>query len=148
MDFLIKFGFCDSLFEMIEPDVPLIRFMSDNKREIPKLPDISRFKELTQLTLTDTKTSELHPSIGKLHKLEMLVLANNNLTELPSEIGNLTNLLFLNITGNKISFIPEEIKYLDKSNGGKLFRVAVKKEEIGEENYIRIKRLLPTTYIS
>jgi len=148
LDYLINFGFCDSLFEMIEPDVPLIRFMSENKREIPKLPDISRFKELTQLILTDTKTSELHPSIGKLHKLEMLVLANNNLTELPSEIGNLTNLLFLNITGNRISFIPEEIKYLDKSNGGKLFRVAVKKEEIGEENYKRIKRLLPTTYIS
>ena len=149
LDYLIKFGFCESLFEFIDADSPIIKFLgNENKREIPRLPDMSKFKSLDQLMLIEVKLSELHPSIGKLESLEMLILTNNNLKALPSEIGNLKMLTFLNITGNKIEFIPDEIKYLDKSNGGQLLRIAMKKEEIGEENYKKLKRLLPTTLLS
>ena len=149
LDILIKFGFCESLFEIIDADSPVIKFLDpDKKIEIPRLPDMSKFKLLDQLILVEVKLSELHPSIGKLDSLAMLVLTNNKLKTLPSEIGNLKNLIFLNITGNNIEFIPEEIKYLDKSNGGQLLRLAIKKDEIGEENYNKIKRLLPTTLIS
>ena len=149
LDYLIKFGFCESLFEFIDGNSPVIKFLGNSgKMEIPRLPDMSKFTSLDQLMLIEVKLSELHPSIGKLESLEMLILTNNRLKSLPSEIGNLKNLTFLNITGNKIEYIPEEIKYLDKSNGGQLLRIAMKKDEIGEENYKKLKRLLPTTLLS
>jgi hypothetical protein len=142
LDYLVKFGFCESLFELIDDDTPMIRFM---KREIPRLPDVKKFKELDQLIITGANMVELHPSIGSLKKLEMLVLTNNRIKSIPKEIGMLKNLTFINITGNPISDIPTEISYLDKSNGGSLFRIAVKEEEIGAKNYKRLKELLPTT---
>ena len=140
LDYLIKFGFAESLFEFLSEDTPTIKFM---KREIPKLPDLSRFKNLDQLIITNAKMSVIHPSIGNLTKLEMLVLAENHLSELPREIGSLKKLEFLNLTGNKIKKFPEEITYLDRSNGGSLFKLGVRKEEIGEENYRKLKELLP-----
>lgn len=142
LDFLIKFGFCESLFELIDVNTPTIRFMT---RELPRLPDISKFKMLDQLIITGANMVELHPSIGSLKNLEMLVLTDNRIKELPKEIGQLKNLTFINITGNPIVSIPDEIKYLDKSNGGSLFRIAVKPNEIGEQNYKRLRELLPTT---
>lgn len=145
LDYLIQFGFAESLFEMLDIDTPTIRFMT---REIPKMPDISRFKEVDQLIILDAKMVELHPSIGKLSKLELISLTGNKIKALPKEIGSLKNLNFLNITGNPIKEIPSEIAYLDKSRGGNLFRLGVKVEDIGEENYRRLKELLPTTLIS
>ena len=145
LDYLIQFGFAESLFELLDENTPSIRFMT---REIPKLPDLSKFKILDQLIITNAKMVELHPSIGKLTNLEMLVLTENRIKTLPKEIGMLKNLQFLNIIGNPISEIPSEIAYLDKSNGGSLHRVGVKIEDIGEENYHKLKSLLPTTFIN
>jgi Leucine-rich repeat (LRR) protein len=130
---------------LIDVQTPTIKFMT---REIPRLPDISTFKKLDQLIITNAKMVELHPSIGALTSLEMLVLSGNRLKSLPKEIGQLTNLTFINIIGNPIVEIPEEIKYLDKSYGGSLHRIGVTVEDIGEENYQRLKRLLPTTSIN
>ena len=145
LDYLISFGFCESLFEIINVNSPVIRFMS---RKIPRLPDMSRFKMLDQLIICNASLAELHSSIGKLTNLEMLVLCNNNIKVIPKEIGALDKMTFLNIIGNPITEIPDEIKYLDKSNGGSLLRIAVRKEEIGEENYQKLIRLLPTTNIN
>ena len=147
LDFLIRFGFCESLFEFIDETTPMIRFISSETgkiKEIPRLPNMSKFKSMDQLILIGVKLTELHPSVCGLENLEMLTLTNNNLKSLPSEIGKLKNLMFLNITGNKIEHIPDEIRNLDKSNGGMLLRVAAKSNEIGEENYNKLKRLLPT----
>jgi hypothetical protein len=141
LDFLIKFGFCESLFELIDKKTPVIRFMT---REIPRLPDVSKFECVDQLIITNAGMVELHSSIGSLQNLEMLVLSENKIKALPREIGNLKNLTFLNIIGNPITEIPDEIAKLDKSNGGSLFRLAVKKEQIGENNYRRLKELLPS----
>ena len=145
LDYLIQFGFAESLFELLEETTPSIKFMT---REIPRLPDISKFKSLDQLIITNAKMVELHPSIGKLINLEMLVLTENRIKELPKEIGALKNLQFLNIIGNPIKDIPSEIAYLDKSNGGSLHRIGVREEDIGAENYQKLKELLPTTFIS
>jgi len=144
LDFLIKFGFAESLFELIDEETPTIRFMT---REIPRLPDISKFKKLDQLIICNAKMVDLHSSIGKLKNLEMLVLTENRIASLPKEIGGLTKLTFLNLIGNPITEFPEEIKYLDKSNGGSLHRIAVKESDIGSKNYQRLKELLPTTLI-
>jgi biotin operon repressor len=141
LDFLIRFGFCESLFELIDENTPVIRFMT---REVPRLPDIGKFKILDQLIITGAKMVELHPSIGKLKNLEMLVLTDNRIKAIPKEIGLLKNLTFLNLIGNPIKEIPDDIAFLDKSNGGSLFRVAVNKDDVGEENYTKLKRLLPS----
>jgi Leucine-rich repeat (LRR) protein len=145
LDYLIQFGFAESLFELIDDQTPTIRFMT---REIPRLPDISKFKSLDQLIITGAKMVELHPSIGKLTNLELLVLTDNRIKTLPKEIGGLKKLTFLNLIGNPIKDIPTEISYLDKSNGGSLHRVGARIEDIGEENFKRLKELLPTTYIN
>lgn len=145
LDYLIQFGFAESLFELLDQETPQIRFMT---REIPRLPDISRFKSLDQLIITDAKMVELHPSIGKLINLEMLVLTGNRLKTLPKEIGSLKKLTFINLNGNPLKEIPSEIAYLDKSRGGSLHRLGIKIDDIGEENHRRLKELLPTTIIS
>ena len=144
LDFLIKFGFAESLFELIDDSTPTIRFMT---REIPRLPDISKFVNLDQLIICNAKMVEIHSSIGKLKNLEMLVLTENKISNLPKEIGNLNKLTFLNLVGNPIVEFPDEIKYLDKSNGGSLHRIAVKESDIGSKNYQKLKELLPTTLI-
>jgi hypothetical protein len=142
LDYLIQFGFSDSLFELYSDDIPSIRIMN---REVPKIADMTRFKNLDQLIVINAKLVELHPSVCSLGKLELLSLTNNRLKTLPREIGSLKNLEFINIIGNPIKEIPTEISYLDKSNGGKLHRLAVKEEEIGTENYLKLKKLLPQT---
>lgn len=142
LDYLIQFGFSDSLFELYSNDIPSIRIMN---REVPKIADMTRFKNLDQLIIINAKLVELHPSVCSLEKLELLSLTNNRLKTLPREIGTLKNLEFMNIIGNPIKEIPTEISYLDKSNGGKLHRLAVKEEEIGTENYLKLKKLLPQT---
>lgn len=142
LDYLLKFGFAESLFELLEEDTPIIKFMD---REIPRIPNVSKFKNLDQIIITGAKLQELDPSVGELTKLSMLVLANNKLVSLPSEIGGLKNLEFLNLKGNNIKSIPNEISNLDKSKGGSLYRIVVDKNDIGDENYKKLKELLPTT---
>lgn len=144
LDILVDFGWTEALFDIIEDYTPIIRFVD---RSVPKLPDMSKFKNLNTLILCNTKLKTVHPSIGELTSLEELLVPNNLLTELPSEIGKLKNLVFINITGNKITKIPDEIKYLDKSNGGSLYRISFNRDEIGEANYNKLKELLPTTKI-
>jgi len=145
VDYLIAFGFTNILFDMLDTDQPVIRF---KKREIPKLPDLSRFRNTSMIFLGEIKLRELNASIFNLPKLEILAVPKNNLTSLPKEIGRCKELVFLNIVGNKITEIPDEIGQLDTSMGGKLHRVSVRKDEIGEENYDKLKRLLPSALLT
>lgn len=142
LDYLMQFGFAESLFELLADNLPTIRFMN---KEIRKLPNITKFKKLDQLIITGAHLTEIDPSIGNIEGLTMLVLTNNKLKALPREVGYLKNLEFLNIKGNKNIVIPNEIANLDKSNGGSLFRIVVDVEDIGEDNYNKLKQLLPTT---
>ena len=142
LDFLVKFGFADSLFELIDIETDTIRF---SEREIPRIPDITKFKNLEQLIISKASLVDLHESIGTLYNLEMLILPKNKIKSLPKEIGNLKKLEFLNIIGNPIKDFPNEITYLDKSNGGSLHKIAVEESDIGADNYRRLKELLPTT---
>ena len=140
LNYLIKFGFSDGLFEVIDEATPLIIFKDI---EVPKLPNMRRFKNLEILEMNNVKLKSLDDSLCALNNLEMLVLRDNKLETLPSEIGNLKNLVFINIIGNKLTTIPESIRMLDKSFGGKLHRIAVSDKDIGEENYNKLKKLLP-----
>jgi Leucine-rich repeat (LRR) protein len=142
LDYLIQFGFAESLFELMDAETPSIKLMT---REIPRLPDMSKFKNVDTMIITNAKMVDLHPSIGLLTKLEMLVLSGNKIKTLPKEIGLLTSLEFINLDGNPLVDIPSEIAYLDKSNGGSLHRIGVRESDIGAVNYLKLKTLLPTT---
>jgi hypothetical protein len=139
-DQLVNFGFTDVLFELINDDAKTIKFMS---RNMLKIPDVSRFKNVDQFIVAEANLTELHPSIGDMEQLELLSLPNNKLKTLPKEIGNLKNLTFINITGNRNISIPDEIKYLDRTNGGSLEVMMVSSDDIGELNFTRLKELLP-----
>lgn len=141
VDYLIKFGWTEALFDLISEDTPIIKFKG---RELPKMPDISKFNNLHTLAIVNCGLHNIHPTIGSLNNIKELMLPNNKITELPSEIGKLKNLIFINILGNKITNIPDEIKFLDETNGGSLYRIAVKREDIGEANYKKLKELLPS----
>lgn len=140
-DYLQRFGFCDSCFEILEDERVDITLM---KMKIPKLPDISKFKCLDALAICGAGLKELHESIGKIKNLTVLSLSDNEIKSIPKEIGLLKKLEFLNLVGNPIEYIPEEIKYLDIANGGSLVRLAINQDDIGEENFERLKKLLPT----
>lgn len=145
IDYLISFGFTDILFDIQDVDQPTIRF---KKREIPKLPDLSRFKNVETIYLGEISLRELNPTMFSLPKLEVLSVPKNKLTSIPKEIGDCKSLVFLNLVGNKITEIPEEIGQLDISRGGKLYRISVREAEIGEKNYKKLKRLLPSAMLS
>lgn len=145
LDNLIKFGFSDSLFEIIEETTPMIIFKD---KEVPKMGDLTKFENLQTFEMNNTKLTNIHPSVCTLKNLEVMVLRDNNISTIPNEIGNLKSLRFMNILGNKIVEIPDTIKYLDKSNGGNLHRLAVSQKDIGENNYEKLKRLLPNTILN
>jgi hypothetical protein len=146
LELLCDFGFTDILFDFFDVETPIIRIdaeTSSKKRRVPRLPDVSKFVNMTHLVIMDSSLHELHASIGSLSNLKSLVIAGNKVTDLPIEIGKLHNLEFLNIWDNPISTIPNEIKYLDSSNGGRLKVMAVKPSDLGEANYSKLQDLLP-----
>lgn len=144
LNFLVKFGFTDSFFELYAEDIPSIKIIDE---EIPRLPNIEKFQNLDQLIMINTKLRDIHPSIGKLKNLELLVFRDNNIKTLPKEICELKNVQYINLIGNPIDSIPDEISSLDKSNGGSLHRLSIKKKDIGNENFKKLKKLLPQTII-
>lgn len=146
IDILIDFGFTDILFDFFDVETNIIKIdaeTSSKKRRVPKLPDLSRFKNISFFIIMDSSLCELHPSLGTLKNLKALIFAENDIKELPKEIGGLNNLKFLNIWGNPITVIPDEIKYLDKSMGGNLSRIVVNQKDVGEANYQKLIKLLP-----
>ena len=141
IDYLVKFGWTESLFEMMDDFTPIIKFIG---KELPRIPDVSKFTELHTFIVAKSKLKNIDPSIGKLKTLKELLLPDNNITSLPKEIGGLKNMIMLNLLGNKITNIPDEIKYLDKTNGGSLYRLSVSRDDIGEANYRKLRKLLPS----
>lgn len=141
LNYLIKFGWSDALFDLMQDYTPYIRVFDTR---VKRLPDLTRFKNLISLIITKSGLIELDSSISNCKNLNEIIVRDNKLTELPSEISNLKNLVFLNILGNRLVKIPDSIKYLDKTNGGKLHRICVDKKDIGLENYNKLRQLLPS----
>ena len=61
LKFSLSFGFCDTLFEVLDETTPIIRFID---YKIPKLPNMDRFKNLNQLIMVNTNLTDLDPSVG------------------------------------------------------------------------------------
>jgi hypothetical protein len=144
MDYLLSFGFSEAMFEFYNVKTPVITLIGN---KIAKMPDVSRFTELTELTLIDCGINELNESIVKLENLYLLALRNNKITKLPNGIGKLKNLVFINLLGNDITYIPDDIKNLDPSNGGSLHMLKMDKTEKNKPIYNKLKELLPNVII-
>lgn len=146
LDYLLKFGFGESIFEILDDETPAIRFLT---REIPRIPQaIERFRGLSTLVIADAKLEELDEAIGKLTGLTFISLPNNKIKRLPSSIGNLKNVEVINLSKNPLEEIPDEIKYLDKSRGGNLRKIITFEADIGKANIEKLKMLLPNVIIS
>jgi Leucine-rich repeat (LRR) protein len=139
---LISFGYSDILFDILDEDTPSINFRNSR---IPLLPKLDRFKSVYSLCIGDCGLREIPKGISKLDKMEILSLPNNKISMLPNDIGFCKKLTFINLVGNPIKEIPNEISKLDTSNGGSLVRLTVRIKDIGEENFNKLKELLPTT---
>lgn len=151
IDALSDFGFTEGIFEFFDEETPIIRIDAETSRKarrVPKLPDLTRFKNVEHFVIMDSSLHDIHPSIGSLKTLKCLVFASNKISVIPSEIGQLKNLVFLNLWANPIKTISEDIKYLDATHGGSLTTLAINKEDIGEDNYSRLKELLPSVEFS
>jgi hypothetical protein len=145
VDYLIQFGFTDILFDMEDSDTPTLKF---SDKAIPTLPNLSRFKNVRMIYFGNISLHVLTPTICALPKLSILSIPKNKLTSLPKEIGKCKGMLFCNLLGNKLKNIPDEIGELDKTRGGSLIRISVLKKDIGEDNYNKLKRLLPSVLLT
>jgi hypothetical protein len=144
IDFLIRFGHSEALFDSYDESTPKILIQ---KKDVVKMPDISRFKGVETITILRTGLTEIHPSIGNLSNLEMLVLTGNNIKTIPKEIGKLKNLGLINLTENPIESICDEIGELDSSRGGSLYMLFIGESDLSKDNLKKLRNLLPNVKV-
>ncbi|EMK12262.1 leucine rich repeat protein [Leptospira kirschneri serovar Bim str. 1051] len=70
---------------------------------------VTKFQNLTSLSLRDCKLSEIPESIGNLKRLIDLHLSSNKLTTLPASLGTLEQLVELYIDTNSFTTIPDAV---------------------------------------
>lgn len=143
--YLFEFGFSGSLIDLLDESTPTIKFMDTF---VEKLDSLSKFKNLSNLILINTKTKSLNEDIGELPELEMISVAENELTRLPESLCDLKKLIFLNIKKNNIDNLPKNIYKLDKSNGGSLISLSLDRELVNNEGLTKIKGLLPNVILN
>lgn len=145
LEYLVNFGHPEARFDVFNDNVVSLTFADEL---IPRVPDLSRFKSVDLIHIMNCKLKELHKSITSLKNLQTLSISHNKIEELPNFIGDCKNLVFINLTGNKIKYIPNDIGKLDPSNGGSLVMMSLKTEDVGEENFNKLKKLLPNVEIN
>lgn len=74
--------------------------------------EISEFKQLRYLDISDNQIEKLPEGIGELNKLEELIIRGNNLKELPKSIKNLSSLVGLYASNNNFVKFPEDLDSL------------------------------------
>lgn len=141
LDYLLEFGHPEAMFDILSDNVPALAF---SEKIIPIIPNVSRFKNADYLYIDNCKLKELHQSIVTLDGLTAISIPFNKMEVLPHYIGDCRNLVFINLVGNKIKHIPNDISKLDPTNGGKLVQMSVRKEDIGNDNYEKLRKLLPS----
>jgi len=81
---------------------------------LPQIPSeiVCLTSSLTELSIYDTKITQLPNEIGKLVHLQVLKLSNTGLMSLPDSIGDLSSLIMLYLPNNNLKSLPETIKNL------------------------------------
>jgi len=81
--------------------VTSLKLRNQGFTELPS--DLSKFKNLKELDLSDNNLKTLTSAISALTNLEVLNLSGNQLSSIPSEICNIKKLKVLNLSSNKIT---------------------------------------------
>jgi len=63
-------------------------------------------RNITRLTLSHNKISELPPAIANLENMEILNLFNNSLTEVPQSLSGMSKMRILNLGMNRLKSLP------------------------------------------
>jgi hypothetical protein len=90
------------------------------------------------------KNSKINKLEKENTKLEASVDSLNNLVMSPEQKKTVEWSYGIDV----YNLVNDEISKLDKTNGGSLYRIVVDKDAIGDENYKKLKELLPTTNFS
>ena len=72
-------------------------------------PDMTKMwgmKNITRLTLSHNKITELPPAVAMMENLEILNLFNNQLEEVPQSLSGMPKLRILNLGINKLTTLP------------------------------------------
>jgi hypothetical protein len=140
--YVLKFGFGDILFEVMDDAIPTIAFVDCS---IDTLPDLSRFTSVGTLYFDNVNINSIDDTFFTSKDLKMVSIPRNHVSKIPASIGNCKKLRFMNLKGNPIGYIPEEIKYLDPTNGGSLEKIAI--DDSNMEVIEKLKKLLPSVQI-
>ena len=84
------------------PDaVTSLKLRKQGLTEIPS--DLSKFKNLVELDLSDNEIGDFSSKLSGLPNLEVLNLSGNNLTTIPADLCELKKLKTINLSSNKIT---------------------------------------------
>jgi Leucine-rich repeat (LRR) protein len=77
-------------------------------------PTLSRFPNITRLTLIGCRLNQTLPIIAQLRRLQQLILSVEGLTNFPTEFSQLDQLTYLGLSGNGLTTLPLEITRLPR----------------------------------
>ena len=83
-----------------------IDFSDKNLVHLDDMPRLWTMKNITRLTLSHNKITELPPAVAMMENLEILNLFNNQLEEVPQSLSGMPKLRILNLGINKLNKLP------------------------------------------
>ena len=95
-----------SLTDYLPEDIRVLDF---SNIKMNKLPDISKFKNVTDLHVMKCGLDELPDNLDKLPNLQLITASNNNIKKLPKSLGNCKLLDILVLGDNPISHLDPEV---------------------------------------
>jgi hypothetical protein len=95
-----------SLVDYLPKDIKVLDF---SNIKMDKLPDISTFKNVTDLHVMKCGLTELPNNIDELPKLQLITASFNNIKKLPKSLGNCKQLDILVLGDNPISHLDPEV---------------------------------------
>merc|ERR1739848_168334 len=83
-----------------------IDFSDKNLIHLDDMPRLWTMKNITRLTLSHNKVSEIPPALANLENMEILNFFNNALTEVPITLSTMPKLRILNLAMNRLDSLP------------------------------------------
>lgn len=94
-------------------EISQVKTLILKKRGYESFPDVSHYRNLEFLDLSNNSISEIPKQVTKLKKLKKLYLSENNIKVIPSYIAELDSLSILYLLYNKVETISADICSMD-----------------------------------